>query len=105
MPSFERVRMIAEWQDLLSDEHFSVDGTLIEAWASHKSFRAKDAREPPHRGGGRNVEVDFKGEKRCNETHASTTDLEARMARKSDNTAAKLCHWGHVLTANRSALA
>jgi len=102
---FERVRMIAEWQDLVSDEHFSVDGTLIEAWASHKSFRAKDEQEPPHRGGGRNVEVDFKGEKRCNETHASTTDLEARMARKSDNTAAKLCHWGHVLTANRSALA
>jgi hypothetical protein len=97
--------MIAEWQDLVSDEHFSVDGTLIEAWASHKSFRPKDEQEPPNPGGGRNAEVDFKGEKRCNDTHASTTDPEARMARKSDNTAAKLCHWGHVLTANRSALA
>ena len=101
---FERVRMIAEWQDLVSDEHFRVDGSLIEAWASQKSFRPKDEQDPPNRDGGRNAEVDFKGEKRCNDTHASTTDPEARMARKSDNTAAKLCHLGHVLMDNRTAL-
>jgi transposase len=101
---FERVRMIAEWQALLSDEHFSVDGTLIEAWASQKSFRRKDDQDPPSTDGGRNAEVDFKGEKRCNETHVSTTDPQARMARKSANTAAKLCHMGHVLMDHRSAL-
>jgi transposase len=101
---FERVKLLAEWQDLVSDEHFSVDGTLIEAWASHKSFRPKDEQDPPDAGAGRNAEVDFKGKKRCNDTHASTTDPDARLYRKSQNTAAQLCHMGHVLMENRNGL-
>jgi transposase len=103
-PFFERVVWLAEWQDLVSDEHFSVDGTLIEAWASHKRFRPKDDQEPPLPGGGRNPEVDFKGEQRSNATHASTTDSEARLYRKSPSTAAQLCHMGHVLMENRHGL-
>lgn len=71
---FERVLALAEWKKLLSDEHFSVDGTLIQAWASHKSFVKKDGSTPPPEDGGRNPTVNFKGEKRSNETHASTTD-------------------------------
>jgi transposase len=68
---------------LLSTEHFSVDGTLVEAWASMKSFKPKDGvDEPPAESGGRNREMDFHGEKRSNETHASTTDPEARLYRK-----------------------
>lgn len=98
------MRLIAAWQELLFEEHFRVDGTLIEAWASQKSFRAKDEKDPPNPGEGRNAEVDFKGEKRCNDTHASSTDPEARMVRKSGNTAAKLCHMDHVLIDNRTAL-
>jgi transposase len=90
---------------LMSDEHFSVDGTLIQAWASHKSFRPKevpdDGSEPP---AGRNAEQDFRGEKRSNATHASTTDPDARLARKSDNTGAILAYGGHVLMENRSGL-
>jgi transposase len=88
---------------LLSHEHFSVDGTLIEAWASIKSFQRKDGGgEPPRpgRNGGRN----FHGEKRSNETHASTTDPEARLFRKSDGQTAKLCYMGHLLIENRSGL-
>ena len=88
---------------LLSDEHFSVDGTLIEAWASIKSFRPKDGSgEPP--GDGRNGERDFHGEKRSNETHASTTDPDARLYKKAAGQAAKLCHMGHVLMENRNGL-
>src|SRR3954468_10939984 len=88
---------------LLSSEHFSVDGTLIEAWASMKSFRPKDGSgEPP--GPGRNGERDFHGEKRSNETHASTTDPEARLARKSNGQAARLCYAGHVVMENRNGL-
>ena len=88
---------------LLSDEHFSVDGTLIEAWASMKSFRPRDGGgEPP--GGGRNGERDFHGEKRSNETHASTTDPEARLYKKAKGQAAKLCHMGHVVMENRNGL-
>lgn len=88
---------------LLSDEHFSVDGTLIEAWASMKSFRPKDGGgDPP--GPGRNGERDFHGEKRSNETHASTTDPETRLFRKSKGQAAKLAFMGHVLMENRNAL-
>jgi hypothetical protein len=76
---------------LLSSEHFSVDGTLIEAWASVKSFRPKDGSgEPP--AAGRNGERDFHGEKRSNQTHASTTDPDARLYKKSPGSAAKLCH-------------
>lgn len=88
---------------LLSSEHFSVDGTLLEAWASMKSFRPKDGSgEPP--GPGRNGERDFHGEKRSNETHASTTDPDARLARKSSGQAAKLCYAGHVVMENRNGL-
>lgn len=85
---FERVKLIAEWQDLLADEHFSVDGTLIDAWAAHKSFLPKDEQDPPDKGSGRNAEVDFKGKRRCNDTHSSTTDPDARLVRKSNNTEA-----------------
>jgi transposase len=88
---------------LLSTEHFSVDGTLIEAWASIKSFRPKDGSgEPP--GPGRNGERDFHGEKRSNETHASTTDLDARLFRKSSGQPSVLCHMGHALMENRNGL-
>jgi transposase len=91
---------------LLSSEHFSVDGTLIEAWASMKSFRPKrpsGSDEPPV-GGGRNGDVDFKGEKRSNDTHESTTDPDARLYRKGPGMEAKLCFIGHGLMENRSAL-
>jgi transposase len=90
---------------LLSTEHFSVDGTLIEAWASMKSFKPKDgADEPPAESGGRNRETDFHGEKRLNETHASTTDPEARLYRKGAGKEAKLCFIGHALMENRHGL-
>src|SRR5713226_8189272 len=88
---------------LLSDDHFSVDGTLIEAWASMKSFRPKDGSgEPP--APGRNGERDFHGEKRSNETHASITDPNARLYRKGPGQPAKLAYLGHVLMENRHAL-
>jgi len=89
---------------LLSDEHFSVDGTLIEAWASMKSLRPKDrpSEEPPPEG--RNPTVDFRGEKRSNQTHASTTDPAARMYRKGKGKETKLCYMGHVLMENRNGL-
>ncbi len=88
---------------LLSTEHFSVDGTLIEAWASMKSFRPKDGSgEPP--APGRNGEHDFHGEVRSNDTHASTTDPDARLLRKSAGQEAKLCFMGHALMENRSGL-
>jgi transposase len=90
---------------LLSDDHFSVDGTLIDAWASMKSFRPKEGDEddgpPPS---GRNAERDFRGQKRSNETHASTTDPEARLYRKSDGQPSRLCFMGHLLMENRNAL-
>ena len=88
---------------LLSDEHFSVDGTLIEAWASMKSFRPKDGGGTPP-GPGRNGERDFHGEKRSNETHGSTTDPDARLIRKGRGQAAKLAFMGHALMENRNAL-
>ena len=88
---------------LLSDEHFSVDGTLIEAWASVQSFRPKDGSgEPP--GPGRNGERDFHGEKRSNATHASTSDPEARLYRKGNGQPAKLAFMGHALMENRNGL-
>ena len=90
-------------QALLSDEDFSVDGRLIEAWARMKSFRPKDGSgEPP--AGGRNGERDFHGEKRRNQTHASTTDPDARLYRKGPGQPAKLAYMGHVLMENRHAL-
>ena len=93
---------------LLSNDHFSVDGTLIEAWCSMKSFRPKEALDadgpPPDEPTGRNAEVDFRGEKRSNATHASTTDPDALLYRKSPGTGAKLCYMGHVLMENRNGL-
>jgi len=99
---FERVKHTADWAKLTSDEHFSVDGTLIEAWASHKSFKRKDddSASPP----GRNPEVDFKGQQRCNDTHASTTDADARLFKKSQGDKSRLCHMGHILMENRNGL-
>ena len=85
----------------MSDEHFTVDGTLIEAWASQKSFRRKDGNgKPPGPGG----DVDFHGEKRKNQTHASTTDPDARLFKKSKGSEAKLNYMGHVLMENRNGL-
>ena len=90
---------------LLSSEHFSVDGTLIQAWAAMKSFRPK---QPPGDdggcGGGRNVPADFRGQKRSNETHQSTTDPDARLYRKGPGMEARLCFIGHGLMENRSGL-
>ncbi|MBI3448187.1 MAG: IS5 family transposase [Acidobacteria bacterium] len=102
---FERVIELARTKQLLSDEHFTVDGTLIEAWAGHKSFKPKDAAptKPPDDPG--NPDVDFSGKKRSNETHASTTDPDARLYRKSFGTESKLCYTGHVLMDNRHGLA
>jgi len=89
---------------LLSSDHFSVDGTLIDAWASMKSFRPKDGSgDPP--APGRNGERNFRREKRSNETHASTTDPDARLYRKGDGQPSRLCFMGHVLMENRNGLA
>jgi transposase len=90
---------------LLSTDHFSVDGTLIDAWASLKSFKPKDGSDnDPPTGGGRNVEADFHGKRRSNETHASTTDADARLYRKGPGKEARLCFIGHGLMENRSGL-
>lgn len=93
---------------LLSSEHFSVDGTLIEAWASMKSFKpksdAEDRGDPPPSAGGRNDDADFRGEKRSNATHASTTDPDARLYRKGPGMEARLAFLGHALMENRSGL-
>ena len=89
---------------LLSDEHFSVDGTLLDAWASMKSFRPKGEDSPPPGDGGRNRAVDFRGERRLNETHESRTDLFARLARRGPGKEARLCYEGHVLMDNRQGL-
>jgi transposase len=101
---FEAVVRQAKLRRYISSEHFSVDGTLLEAWASHKSFKPKDRPDNDDTGSGRNVEVDWRGQKRSNNTHESTTDPESRLARKSMNTAARLCYSGHLLMENRSAL-
>lgn len=100
---FNRVLYLAEWQGFVSDEHFSVDGTLIEAWASHKSFVKKDG-SGPDKPAGRNPEVDFKGEPRGNATHASTTDPESRLYKKGEFTEAKLRYMAHALSENRNGL-
>ncbi|MCW6534053.1 IS5 family transposase [Sphingomonas lycopersici] len=93
----------ARSRNLLSDEHFSVDGTLIDAWASMKSFRPKDdGNDPP--GPGRNSERDFRGEKRSNQTHTSTTDPEAKLYRKANGQASRMAFMGHVLMENRNGL-
>lgn len=90
---------------LLSSDHFSVDGTLIEAWASMKSFRRRDGTDQDRDGPGRNAERSFRGERRSNETHESTTDPEARLYRKGDGQPARLCYMGHALMENRNGLA
>lgn len=88
---------------LLSSEHFSVDGTLIKAWASMKSFRPKDGSgEPPTEG--RNGERNFRQEKRSNDTHSSTTDPDAKLYRKGNGQESRLCYMGHVLMENRNGL-
>jgi transposase len=100
-----RVIAQAKRRHLLSREHFTVDGTLIEAWASIKSFKPKDG--PPSAGGsggGRNETVDFKGQKLTNETHGSVTDPDAKLYRKGNTKEAKLCYQGHTLMENRSGL-
>jgi transposase len=101
---FDRVVAQARERDLLSDEHFTVDGTLVEAWASLKSFKRTDAPAAPPDDPG-NPTVNFHGERRRNTTHASTTDPDARLARKGNAQAAKLFYTGHVLMENRSGLA
>ncbi len=101
---FRQVVAQARQLGLLSDEHFTVDGTLIEAWASQKSFKPKagDEAEPPAEGS--NPEVNFRGEKRRNDTHQSTTDPEARLYKKAQGHEAKLGYLGHVLMENRHGL-
>ena len=105
---FVAVLNLPQVRKLLSGEHFSVDGTLIEAWASLKSFVPKDGGDPPSGkdGGGRsgNGERDFHGEKRKNDTHSSTTDPDARLFRKGAGKEAKLCHMGHLMMENRNGL-
>jgi len=103
---FSAIRDQAEAHKLLSREHFSLDGTLIEAAAALKSLRPLEESEdePPPAGGGRNPDVDWRGERRGNATHRSTTDPEARLARKGNGREAKLCYAGHSLTENRSGL-
>ena len=99
---FQAVVAQAREAGLLSDEHFTVDGTLIEAWAGQKSFRPKDDDEGD--GGPKPSERDFHGERRKNQTHASTTDPDARLFRKGKGKEAKLVHMGHALTDNRHGL-
>jgi IS5 family transposase len=105
---FVGVLNLPQVRALLSSEHFSVDGTLIEAWASMKSFVPKDGGDPPsgkgQGGSGRNAERDFHGEKRKNDTHSSITDPDARLFRKGAGKEAKLCHMGHLMTENRNGL-
>lgn len=100
---FEHVLTQARVANLLSDEHFSVDGTLIEAWAGHKSFQGKDQPALPPDDPG-NPTVDFHGETRSNATHESTTDPDARLARKSGGHESKLAYCGNVLIENRNGL-
>src|SRR5579863_3403477 len=91
-------RVLERARPYMSDDHFTVDGTLIEAWASHKSFRHKDGGNDSGPGG------DFHGEKRTNQTHASSTDPDARLYRKSKGKEARLSYLGHIVTENRHGL-
>jgi len=100
---FDEVVRLARKDKLLSSDHFTVDGTLIDAWASFKSFKRKDDDEPPKPGDGTGM-VDFKGEKRSNATHQSTTDPDAKLMRKGNGQPAKLSYGGHALMENRSGL-
>jgi transposase len=104
---FCAIRSQAEAHRLLSREHFSLDGTLIEAAAALKSLRPikdDEGQQPPPRGGGRNPDVDWRGQRRGNRTHRSSTDAEARLARKGNGREARLCYAGHTLTENRNGL-
>jgi transposase len=101
---FERVVAVALVKRYASNDHFTVDGTLIQSWASLKSFRPKEEKAPDSDSGSSNPSVNFRGEKRTNDTHQSTTDPEARLARKSNQVGAHLCHSGHVLAENRHGL-
>jgi transposase len=104
---FEEVGQLAREKGLLSDEHFTVDGTLIEAWAGQKSFKSRpggEMRPPPTDSDPGNPTVNFRGEKRTNDTHASTTDPDARLYKKAKGQAAKLAFLGHVLMENRNGL-
>jgi transposase len=99
---FEQVLKLAQQRELLSDEHFTVDGTLIEAWAGQKSCKRQEAEppsQPPDDPG--NPSIDFRGERRTNATHASSPDPEARLYKKSRGQEAKLAYLGHVLMENR----
>ena len=102
---FAQVMQQAKEAQLLSDEHFSVDGTLIRAWASHKSFVPKDGPPPPSSRSRSNPEVDFKGKKRSNDTHVSTSDPDAKLFAKSNKQESVPAYLGHVLMENRSKLA
>ena len=99
---FEAVLQHADTARLLSDEHFTVDGTLLEAWASHKSFRPRN--EEPRAGAGGNPTVNFRGQRRTNDTHHSTTDPDARLFKKAVGQPARLGYLGHVLMEHRSGL-
>lgn len=102
---FERVLTEVRAQSLLSAEHFTVDGTLIKAWASQRRFRPRSGGDAgPGAMSGCNPDVDFRGERRSNETHASTTDPQARLYRKARNVGADLCYSGHVVMDNRHGL-
>jgi hypothetical protein len=98
---FDAIVKIARKQGLLSSEHLTVDGTLIEAWAGAKSFKPKDGPPPPSHGRGG---VDFSGTPRTNDTHGSTTDPQAKSPRKGKGKEAKLCFGGHALMENRNGL-
>ena len=100
---FEAIRLHADTERLLSHEHFTVDGTLLEAWASHKSFKPRDTPPDPPAPGG-NAGVDFRGERRTNATHQSTTDPDARLYKKGVGRPAQLAYAGHLLMENRSGL-
>jgi len=100
---FEAVLLHADREQLLSDEHFTVDGTLLEAWASQKSFQPTD-QDPPPGGGGGNPTVNFHGQRRTNATHQSTTDPDARLYKKARGREARLGYLGHVLMEHRSGL-
>ncbi len=102
---FAEVLAEADQHGLLSDEHFTVDGTLIEAWAAHKSFKPREGGDGPAPDDPGNPSMDFRGEKRTNATHRSTTDPEARLCRKGPGREAKLCFMGHLLMDNRHGLA
>jgi len=99
-----RVVEQARAKGLTSDEHFTVDGTLLDAWASVKSFQPKEERKAPPPDDPGNPTVNFRGEKRSNETHASKTDPQAKLARKSDGKEAKLSYSGNLLVENRNGL-